>query len=300
MSEIPPTTPTPTVAPQQDAPSAVTLGSAVLPRRHRRGWLLGAIALAVVLAVVAAAALIGRGKADTPKYSLAAAVDQGAPDEGATAYTTTITVPMLGELSISGVQDHDSGRMSLDLDLGDATGTGVIHVILDPASGHVFVGAGVLGGLPFVDAEWLSTDLGTLADDLGVQLESLTRIVGGDSRGPIGWLDPAEATVVGDEELDGAQTRRYTSGVSTEDLLGTDSLAVLPGFDQLAPELSVDVWVDRDNRVRQVVHSLEVAGEAVDLVTTMEPLDDAAEIVLPAGDEVIDLTEVPLIGSLLT
>jgi hypothetical protein len=310
----PPTTSAPTIA--AIATAAVTTESTVGAPPAPEGEsgsrkalpfiVIGAI-LAAVLVVGIIVALVSDASTDEP-YSLDAALDNAA-SASSVEYDMTLVVGDEAVFTVVGAVDGDVQR--LEVDLGAVLGTDFVsgstaEVIIDTADQVIYIQANEL--LPsspldilLPDLGWVSIDIGELGlDDAGD-----ADIAGALSGNPLIVIeavggDPSEATDLGLESIDGVETRHYqfTIDVAASVDLPAEITQLVEqfGLDVRIPEgalgeVTYDVWVTEDNRVRRVEIRFEIADQQLSMVIDIDSIGEGVDIEVPSGDDVFDISE---------
>ena len=265
---------------------------------RRRPFALAAGVVAVVaVGVAAVVALAGGNSGDgadvAEPYSLIAAAEStiGART---VEFDLSVSASDLAEVTVSGSVDNESQLVSLSADLssllalGDTPlplGDGEMTVLVDGATGIVYLDAGELGGLLSGGAAWVSIDLGVLAEQSGQSLDDVQDEFALDPTDIArSLLDTENAGEVGTETIDGVETKRYEVTVDV-----ADALAAVPQADidaeaadiELPDTVVYDVWVTADNQLRRVAFDTVIAGQAIVMQLDMTTSNDAPGIELP-------------------
>ena len=265
---------------------------------RRRPFALAAGVVAVVaVGVAAVVALAGGNSGDgadvAEPYSLIAAAEStiGART---VEFDLSVSASDLAEVTVSGSVDNESQLVSLSADLssllalGDTPlplGDGEMTVLVDGATGIVYLDAGELGGLLSGGSAWVSIDLGVLAEQSGQSLDDVQDEFALDPTDIArSLLDTENASEVGTETIDGVETKRYEVTVDV-----ADALAAVPQADidaeaadiELPDTVVYDVWVTADNQLRRVAFDTVIAGQAIVMQLDMTTSNDAPGIELP-------------------
>lgn len=207
-----------------------------------------AIALAAPLLLVTACATEAEPDASQVQPAPAAlAMVRAAPDAVASVGTVAFEITVVGGdqllgLTAHGMVDAAAGRLSMELDVGDALGDGEpVQVIIDGTTWYVRAPMleGVIG-----TPGWSSgtvDDLGWASDafayDPSTLLDALGRVAG-------------DVTAVGHEEVRGVATTKYAATVRS-----TDAHSNAP--DQPGDgALPVEVWLDADGLPRRIAFTV--------------------------------------------
>jgi hypothetical protein len=235
-------------------------------------------------------------EAGTARVALQVAIDSGA---------------VSGELTADGVVSLTGDRGQLVIDLSELTGAaasfeerivdGVIYIdfgsILD-ATGSVLP-AELLG------KRWVSVDISSLTGPDGESLRSIDPTGGAN---PTSQLDALrgidDAVRVGAEDIDGVRTTHFRGALRLA--LAREHLDAVPdalraqveaGLEQMFRgdrKLPVDLWLDAENRLRQMRTRIDVEEPEQARVTvtlTMPEFDVPVEVAAPPAEETIDFGE---------
>ncbi len=275
---------------------------------------IGAI-LAVVLIVGIIAAIVSDAS-DDEAYSLEAALD-GAANASSVEYDMALLVSDEPAFNVEGAVDGDVVQLSIDVGalMGAEAAGSTATVIYDAAEGVVYLQADELIpssplDLLIPDLGWVAIDVGELDFEDGSERIEIEDALSGNPLIVIDIVDvdPADATDLGSETIEGIETRHYQFTVDVaanieipEELAG---LADQFGLDLAIPEgalgeVTADVWVTEDNQVRRMEVGFEVAGERVSVVVDVVAMGGDVEIVVPSGDEIFDLGEMFDFGAIL-
>jgi hypothetical protein len=172
-------------------------------------------------------------------------------------------------------------------------------VLLDGSTGVVYLDASALGGLLPRDANWVSIDLGVVAEEGGQALDDLQSEFGIDpAEIARTLLDPESATEVGVDTIDGVEAKHYEVTVDLAAALGAVPQAQLdPAIADIdLPDIvTYDVWVTADNQLRRVSFELDVAGQSIGMQLDMTASNEPLDVEVPADSDVFDITG--LLGS---
>lgn len=310
-----PESPTPTISLPDAAPGAspwapnATPGDADVPvleftppeppRRSRRTLML-AIAAVCALAVGVGGFFALSGDSGTEDsvtyvtdpdssdaYSFARATETV---DAAAALRLTMDMAAPGTtMEMTGAVDRGSRRFSMDMatvtdddmfGFGDMT----FSMIADDPTSTIYMSGELLSSFYGADTPWVSMT---------------EEFVGGD--GMDAWFDqPLELATIfagyepvelGIDDIDGEQLKHFTVTITLEDLLAEDPDAVT-GFGTAdltsLDEITYDVWIDADSRLRRISMDLDVAGEQVSMDMRLEHLAEPIEIALPDPADVTD------------
>jgi hypothetical protein len=190
------------------------------------------------------------------------------------SYTMTMAVNMGGQsMEMDGAVDLAGGRPALDMDM-TMPGMGAVKMVM--ADGRVFM------SMPGVTEEgkFLEVPPEQLGD-LSQQLDEVDITTTWDA-----WEEGAQKVVlVGEEDLDGQDMRRYEVTVDTQaalDAAGQTGDDAAQASEMIGDELTYDVWVDGDNLMRKVAFELEGAVTEI----TADNWGERQEIRAPAEDEI--------------
>jgi hypothetical protein len=274
--------------------------------RRRPVVLVVAVVAMVALGVGAFVALAGSGSGDgadvAEPYSLIAAAESTITAR-TVEFDLTVSASDLAEISVSGAVDNESQLVSITTDLssllalGDMPvplGGGDISVLVDGASGVVYLEASALGGFLPAGAGWVSIDLGALAEQSGQALDDLQDEFALDPTDIARTLlDTENATEVGVETIDGVEVKHYEVSVDTAAALAAVPQAELdPAIADidLPDTVTYDVWVTADNQLRRVSFGTAIAGQTIGMQLDLTSSDEPLGVELPADSEVFDLT----------
>lgn len=274
--------------------------------RRRPVALIVAVVAMMALGIGAVVALAGSGSdggADVAEpYSLIAAAESTITTR-TIEFDLTVSASDLAEVTVSGAVDNDSQLVSITTDLssllalGDVPlplGGGDMTVLVDGATGVVYLDASALGGFLPDSAGWVSIDLGALAEQSGQALDELQGEFAFDP-GDIArsLLDTDNATEIGVETIDGVEVKHYEVSVDIAAALAAVPQAELdPAIADidLPDTVTYDVWVTADNQLRRVSFGTEIAGQTIGMQLDMTTSDQPLGVELPADSEVFDLT----------
>jgi hypothetical protein len=237
-------------------PAVVAAATALAARRRRRRWLTGcacsAAAAAATAAIVVASssgggvALAERALPSTP-VSLAADVTASEP-----GFRFTL------EIEASGGGRNVETTATGAIDERPATSGSMDVAVGSQALRELFVGRSIYMQLPNAPTPWIKVDLAAYEHALGV-----TSIGGGaDPSQALDFLREAgTVTAVGETAIGGVLTTHYTAVADLERYASELAPPLRAAAQQNANELRrltgstrfpLDVWVDRQNRVRQL------------------------------------------------
>ena len=274
--------------------------------RRRPIALAAAVVAVMALGIGAFAALAGSGSGDSADvaepYSLIAAAESTITAR-TVEFDLTVSASDLAEVTVSGAVDNESQLVSITTDLssllalGDMPlplGGGDMTVLVDGATGVVYLDASALGGFLPDSAGWVSIDLGALAEQSGQALDDLQDQFALDpSDIARSLLDTDNATEIGIETIDGVEVKHYEVSVDIAAALAAVPQAELdPAIADidLPDTVTYDVWVTADNQLRRVSFGTEIAGQTIGMQLDMTTSDQPLGVELPADSEVFDLT----------
>jgi hypothetical protein len=253
--------------------------------RRRWPWAMGALAL--VIAAVGAVVFATRdGGGDT--YSLTAAAE-AASEARNVAFETTIT--QMGSTATStGRFDVDRHLMAMHMKLPPPIDT-EIDAVFDLGTGVIYMDASMLGQAgSMAPTKWISMDLSAVPGLAEVLQSSATS-------NPLDvakfFSTATSVEEVGMEDVRGEPAKHYLVTVTMADVfakypeLGNtiDKMGVT-----MEDEIVYDVWVDEANQLRRVKYATTVSGQDQSMDTIYDAIGDIEPIVVPAADEVTDLT----------
>ena len=315
MTSTPTTTvDTATAAARTETVTVTTAAADAPPAREGESGSRNALPFIVIGAVLAAVLVVGiivalvSDSSTDESYSLDAALDNAA-SASSVEYDMTLVVGDEAVFTVVGAVDGDVQR--LQVDLGAVLGTDFVsgstaEVIIDTAEQVIYIQADEL--IPSTPFDILLPDLGWVAIDigeLGLDDAGDADIAGALSGNPLIVIEavggePSEATDLGLEPIDGAETRHYQFTVDVaayvdlpDEITG---LADQFGADLQIPEgalgeVTYDVWVTEDNRVRRVEVRFEIAEQHLAMVINIDSIGEGVDIEVPSGDDVFDLSE---------
>lgn len=256
------------------------------PKRRRTGLLVAAGAV-VIAAVVAGVVLLGGDKSDA-SYSLQAAA------EGAAA-AQNVAFEM--ELNAAGQQvtmaasiDVEHQLMSMSAEMPMFSDSGELSMIMDIENKVMYMDGSAFpgGALP---TKWVSLDLSKLPD-VGDSFGSLTGANPLDTARL--FENAANVQDKGVEDLNGEKVKHYVVTVDLDEAIAAQP-GLLDGLGDVGADLpdtiDYDVWVTEDNQFRRMSFSMEYAGQTADVDMRVTSVGTIEPIVLPAADEVTDITE---------
>lgn len=292
--------------PPQAAPSlpSIPLEAVSPPTPRSRGPLFALLAVIALVAVGVGAlfALRGGGGDDQlveagESFSLAAAAQQ-ATEASTVRYDVEMSMGGLGEFTMGGGIDNDAQLMTIEMDaaalFGGATDFGGFQAIIDIGNGVMYMSNPAELGLP-VDADWVSIDLASIAEQSGMSIEDFQDQL---SANPFDvaqlFTQAADVVDVGAETIDGVEVRHY---VVTVDL--ADALAANPQLDgqfdlseigaDLPGEIDYDVWVTEGNQLRRMKFALDAFGQEMTVEMNITEVDVPLDVVIPDPADVADL-----------
>ncbi len=255
------------------------------PKRRRTGLLVG-VGAVVVAAVVAVVVLLGGGSSDAT-YSLKAAT-KGAAEARNVAFEMTMSAGPV-QMTMTARVDVAAELTAMKAEL-PALADVVVDAIIDTGNQVMYMDASAFPGAEQLATPWISMDLS--------KVPGAAESFGATAVNPLdaAALFEDAATVVdkGVEEVNGEQVKHY---VVTVDL--AEAMAAQPGmFDQidalggdLPDTLDYDVWVTEDNQMRRLSFGMDVAGQTVSMDMTVTAIGTIDPIVIPADDDVTDITD---------
>lgn len=282
----------------------LTLGSeAPPPRRAKKLTLVAGVSVALVVAVIAALALVGRGAGEGQVLTLAQAADRTLETRTA-RIEFSVMAPVPGAapvpILVTGEIDFERRIIRYDMDLGPALGSAT------GASGAMFKATAVQQGLvqylrmdafdsvPALRGKWLKQDIGALGAQTGIDLARLQD--GGDPAAQLDALRDTEGDVVevGREKVRGVGTRHVRLTFDIERNMRkrgavTDEAAFQKLLQLYASTTSVvDAWIDDQGRIRRITSTEELKTGRV--TTTREYYDFGVKVdaTFPADADVVD------------
>jgi hypothetical protein len=260
----------------------------------------------MALGLAALVAFAGSGSDDgadvAEPYSFVAAAENTIAAR-TVEFDLTVSASDLAEVTVSGAVDNESQLVSVTTDLssllalGDMPipfGGGDMTVLVDGATGVIYLDASALGGFLPDSAGWVSIDLGTLAEQSGQALDDLQDEFALDpSDIARSLLDTEDAVEVGVDTIDGVEVRHYEVSVDIAAALAAVPQAELDpaiGDIELPDTITYDVWITADNQLRRVSFGTEIVGQTIGMQLDMTTSDEPLGIELPADGDVFDLT----------
>lgn len=258
------------------------------PKRRRKGVLLGAgVGILAIVAVIVGVLLVGSGD-DAEAYSLQAA---------ATSAQAADTVAFTMHLEAAGMSidmdarvDAAAKMMAMSAEM-PTIADGTFSMIMDLGAERLYMDASTMPGGEAAPTKWISFDM--------------SQIPGLDQDfGALTGTNPLDAAVLFDgasnvkalgmEDLNGEQVKHYVVTVSLDELKKAQ-----PGvFDQLGDDaaelpstVDYDVWVSKDSQLRKLAFAMSVLGQSVSMEMLVTAVGDIEPIVVPADDEVTDMTD---------
>ena len=154
--------------------------------------------------------------------------------------------------------------------------------------------------------EWVKIDAAAMAGDAGLDLGQLDRL-GNDPRQQLAYLTGVSDHIeeVGEEEIRGERTTRYTGTVTMDAVLEQLEREELVDVDQFRrqveelgiDEMAFDVWIDDEGRARRMEMAVPmppqagVAGGEVQMAIEMFDFGEAVDVAAPPADAVFDMTQ---------
>lgn len=256
-----------------------------------------------------------------PSERVAAAADRTRAEGTArTAFESAVTGlgggDETGSAAGEGLVDFEANRGSLDIDLGPLlAGAGVPGLDAQTETlyegGLIYLRSDLVNSFLGVDTPWLRIDLEGSPGGAGAQpdLGPLASLAGndpGDQLALLSAIDPASVQEVGQADVRGGATTLYTA---TVDLAAGGATAADEDerrqFERLVDQLGTDrldvgVNLDAEGRVRRIAYSPppggQGAGPAVDVELEYYDFGAEVDLAIPAGDQVTDLADVPLLA----
>jgi hypothetical protein len=201
--------------------------------------------------------------------------------------------------------------MSIDFGTGAMEGDGELDYTTDPPNLTMTLDEGAMGigamDMRLVDGI-LYMNLGSLSQDKFVRfdLDDAESLPPGMDQLE-GQMDPLAAfedmedaltsvTFVGTEELEGDEVNRFEVTVDTTKM---ETMEELPAEAGVPEELSYDLWLDGDYRMRKADLTMALEAGPVSEVSTVYTLSDwgtEVDIEAPPEDEVMDSSEMRFAG----
>ncbi len=272
-------------------------------KRKPSPWLVAG----AVVAVLAAAVMLVVVLTDTPGARIARSVDATIAEGSArtTVTGTAADVPLLGDIQLSvaeGEVDLDAQAARLERELPFLTGFGVPGLPEVGTVELVFADGGAWVRAPLdIDRSWVRvTD--PEPDEAFDEPEPAATAPGlANPLGVLSLLRAIEGTPeeTGEEDVEGVATTRYRVVVDVDAVrgqVGETGEGLLEGLERLHPDgvVPLDVWIDDDDRIRQVAYDgeVDVAGVTQLRLGTQVTFDDfgtPVDIAAPDDDEVVDV-----------
>jgi hypothetical protein len=269
--------------------------------------------LVVLCLAVSATALVGCGGDALALDPVASAASKTAETDSArVAFTATVNVSSVGEMTMNGTGIYDgrskTGWMNMNFSLpasaqAELGGNPNMEMIFDAHDGLVmYIRSSMFREL--AAEKWVKMDLEKLADQEGVDLNTLMNANQADPNQTLKMLMASSgARVSGSDTIRGVRTTRYSFRVDLE-RLAEQNEALRDSLEQVIDVMGVDsypaeAWIDAQGRVRRlkVAMSMSVPQAGNMTMTMVQDLYDfgaRAEIFPPADDQVVDLSD--LIG----
>ena len=286
MSQFPPP------GAQSEIPLAPTVDEApAAPKKSRTGWLLGG-ALALV-AVVVGVVLVARGgddskgRASVQGFSLSAAAES-AQSVDKVAYEMTMGMGVAGSIDVNGRIDVGAQLMGMSMEM---PGVGSVDVVFDSANTTMYMRSDLMTSGLGVTTEWIKVDA-SAAPGLEASLgQGMTNPL--DASRVL--LDPAnQVEDLGLEEFRGEQVRHYRVSVPLQAALDANP-SMKDQIDAAGADLpdtiDYDVFVNEASQLRRMYFEMDVMAQTTSVEMVFTALDSIEPIVVPADDQVTDVTE---------
>ena len=257
------------------------------PKRRRTGVLVGVGAL-VVAGVVAGVMVLGGGESNA-SYDLQAATKAAAEAQNVAFEMTMDAGPV--QMTMAARLDVEGQLMAMTAEMPIVADSGSIEAIIDIGGKVMYMNASGFPGAEGLPTKWISMDLS--------KVPGVAQSFGGFT--DVNPLDAAglfeNATTVQDKGLEPLQGEEVKHYVVTVDLAA--AMAAQPDlFEQVdaagadLPEtIDYDVWVTEDNQLRRMSFTMDLAGQTIDMDMTVTAVGTIDPIVVPAADEVTDITD---------
>lgn len=213
-------------------------------------------------------------------------------------------------ITAEGVIDFAGERAAMTMDLGDSlAGAGLaaadatVEVVTESTT--IYMRSPLLAQSGMISADkWLKLDLVELSKTQGLDLSQLTQAGSNDPRQGLAFLEGATEDGVeelGTEDIRGVETTHYRAEIDLENAMKragavTDPEAFRQFVDSLGmTTITVDAWIDDDNRVRRMSMPLPVPSMANgEASMTMDYYDFGTDVDVrvPSEGEVVDFGEV--------
>jgi hypothetical protein len=268
------------------------------------------LALPLLFAPLAACGSDGASAAEIVAGAPAATLD------GNTALTEMVveTPGLAGgqpmRFTASGAIDFEAQRATMTMDMGELlseAGLGEIDATVELIQdGTILYLRSALfsqgfGGVP--EGHWLGIDMDAMSEMQGFDIGQLQQLGGNDPRQGLAFLTGVsdEVKKVGEEEIRGTDTTRYRAVVDFEKAVAESGAVtdeeqfrrLVEQFD--IDELTVDVWIDGDNRVRRMLMPMPLPDEAGggEMTMTIDYFDFGTDVDVrpPPADQVADFQE---------
>ncbi|MCB0981566.1 MAG: hypothetical protein H6513_00505 [Acidimicrobiaceae bacterium] len=263
------------------------------PQSRRRGALIATcIAAVAVCALGVAVFLVGRGDdgsgAEVRGFSLPAAAEASRAATSV-AYEMDVWSDDLAAVHVVGRIDAAADLASMTVDM---PGIGTVEMILDARPTIVYLSASSLG--PTLDAPtpWISVDISVAP---GMAEAFAGGLVNPLEKAMV-LLEPSNEVVdLGQEDFRGEQVRHYQVTSSLSAALRFNP-ALQSELDRLGGELPEQVvyhvYVTRDSQVRRLSYEVSTSAGTTSADMVYTAMNAADPIVVPAADEVTDMTDV--------
>jgi hypothetical protein len=270
--------------------------------------MLGRVSFALALVALSGALTACGVKSTVDPVAAAATKSQQA---GGFSAKTSVTVSADGQrftMTGSGFFGDGKGQMELDMsDLLSRTGApagidSTIKALYLTENGDpvMYMQLGFLSQLMPGGKSWVRVDLAKIGKAAGIDFNQL---LSGANQSPSDMLSMLRAngefSEVGTDIVDGVETTHYNGTVDLEKAaaakgVGADAIQRL--LELGAPtRYPVDVWVDKDDYVRQykTSYDMHVDGKTMSLSMTMGMSDYGTPVVVsaPPSDQVFDVTD---------
>jgi hypothetical protein len=234
---------------------------------------------------------------DPPEEVLAAAAS--ATQEAGTARITSeqVTSAQGQEFTttLDGVTDLETGDSESTLELSlPGQETQPSQLITDGST--AYIEAGAFPGAP-TEARWISIDFQEVGAQMGINLEAFRQ----NGTGQLAYLsEVADVEEVGAETVGDAETTHYRFTTDLAALAESGPEELRSSFDQLiqitgVKEIPTQVWIDEDDRVRQIVTNIEMEqqGQQISQQSTIEYSEFGVEVDVqpPPKNDTVDITE---------
>ena len=247
------------------------------------------------------------GESASPRERIAAAAEL-TRDAGTSKLSFSATVSEQGKeakLTGEGEFDYEARRGRLTYDLGDLVepegqpGNGEAEVVFDRTIFYLRFPM-LAGSLPD-GKEWVRLDLRKLGAMQGIDLSQLSQV----NQDPSQLLDYLRATSseiseVGEEDVRGDPTTHYRARIDLDKVPSQVPEEVRPAVrasvavlkrELGSSSLPVDVWIDREGRVRRLREAVPARGNDVELTIELYDFGAEVDVELPPEDETVDLAE---------